>query len=124
MNKIRLSNGEKEKILFYISEGYSLNKISFATVSPGLKDNISEVLKLFNFNYSVREYQDKRPNRVLIYHIDVFRKDHQRFINLINPRNKWELKCTCRDSNIRTPSSQDVSRITGSLLEKDAKITP
>lgn len=71
------------------SDGHlSPKNISFATVSPGLKDNIVSFLEALSFDYSVRLNKEKRPNRVDIYHIRLFRKEHTRFIKEINPRNK------------------------------------
>ena len=70
------------------SDGYiSPKMISFATVSRGLQENISYFLRNFGIVHSVRRYREKRPNRVDIYHIVVWRKDHQKFMNLIKPRN-------------------------------------
>ncbi len=62
-------------------------KISFATVSPGLKDNISFFLEQLDIKHSVRKYKEKRSNRKDIYHINVMRKEHGRFMDIIKPRN-------------------------------------
>ncbi len=71
------------------SDGYfSKNRISFATVSEGLMKNISNYLSELNILHSVRLYKEKRENRKDIYHITISKKDHKRFVSLINPRNK------------------------------------
>lgn len=85
------------------SDGHLTSKdISFATVSPGLKDNIVSFLQAFNFEHSVRLNKEKRSNRVDIFHIRLFRKDYTRFIKEINPRNVKSKICIGRDSNFRT----------------------
>ena len=71
------------------SDGYvSDKKISFATVSPGLKESITYALEKLHIKYSVHLYKEKRLNRKDIFHIFVSWKDHQKFLHLINPRNK------------------------------------
>lgn len=71
------------------SDGYiSRNKVSFATVSPGLKESITYALDKLHIKHSVHLYKEKRPNRKDIYHIFVSWKDHQKFLYLIDPRNK------------------------------------
>jgi len=95
---VRLKEGKygKQFIIGFIrgsldSDGYfSKNKISFATVSPGLKKNIIEFLDILSITHTVRLYKEKRKNRKGIYHITVWKKDHNKFINLIKPRNKWD----------------------------------
>lgn len=70
------------------SDGYlSEKKISFASVSSGLIENISQFLDILGLAYSVRLYKEKRPNRKDIYHINILKKDFNRFLELIKPRN-------------------------------------
>ncbi len=74
------------------SDGYlSSNRISFATVSTGLKDNIVDFLIKLEIIPSVRLYKEKRSNRVDIYHISILKKDHEKFLRIILPRNKKDL---------------------------------
>ena len=71
------------------SDGYfSQKKISFATVSPKLAEDISSLLKDLEIKHSKTLYKEKRKNRKDIYHIFVSWKDHKKFIDLINPRNR------------------------------------
>lgn len=70
------------------SDGYlSEKKISFASVSPGLIRNIAFFLDNFKIVHSVRKYKEKRPNRKDIYHINILKRDFNRFLDLIKPRN-------------------------------------
>lgn len=66
---------------------YSRKKINFASVSPGLIKNISNFLNELNIAHSVRLYKEKRENRKDIYHINVLRSEHNRFVKMISPRN-------------------------------------
>ncbi len=71
------------------SDGHiSDKKISFATVSPGLKESITYALEKLHIKHSVHLYKEKRLNRKDIYHIFVSREDHQKFLQCIKPRNK------------------------------------
>ena len=70
------------------SDGYiSQNKISFATVSPGLKNDISHFLNEMDISHSARLYREKRENRKDIYHISIKKKDYVNFLKIIKPRN-------------------------------------
>lgn len=70
------------------SDGYfTKKKISFATVSPGLKDNIVKFLKCLRISHSVNLYKEKRTNRKSIYHIYIYKPFHSKFIKIIKPRN-------------------------------------
>jgi len=75
------------------SDGHiSKSKINFASSSKKL----IEIIKLFltdvginNFNKYF--YDDKRGNRVGIYHIDVNKSEREKFIEAINPRNRCKM---------------------------------
>ncbi len=70
------------------SDGYfSKNKINFATVSPGLRADISSFLNHLGIAHSIVSYQDKRGNRAKIYHINLLRSSFSKFKSLIKPRN-------------------------------------
>lgn len=70
------------------SDGYlSSKKVSFATVSPGLKESIIRCLDSLDLSYSVRLYKEKRENRRDIYHVNILRKDFNKFYQIIKPRN-------------------------------------
>ena len=70
------------------SDGHFSNKkVNLASVSYGLIKNISIFLNDLNINNSIRPYSDRRGNRATIYHIDLARTEHQKFIDLIKPRN-------------------------------------
>ncbi len=70
------------------SDGYfSEDKISFASTSKGLICNISKFLDNFNIVHSVKLYHEKRENRKDIYHLNIFKSERERFIDLIEPRN-------------------------------------
>lgn len=93
---VRLRDGEysSEFIIGFIrgsldSDGhFSKKRINFASVSRGLIENISSSLARIDIPNSVTEYAEKRANRRNIYHINVPRKQHSRFINIVSPRNK------------------------------------
>ena len=71
------------------SDGYLSSKsISFATVSPGLRDNICLFLDKLGYSYSSLVYKDKRPNRVDIFHVNIHKSNFKRFLMNIEPRNK------------------------------------
>ena len=70
------------------SDGYCrANKIIFSSVSPGLIKNIAKALEIFNINFSLKKYIEKRKNRKDIYHISINKLHHNKFMNLIKPRN-------------------------------------
>jgi hypothetical protein len=91
--RLKNKNHSRDFIIGFIrgsldSDGhFSRNKISFATVSPGLKNNLSYFLNCLNIRHSVNLYQEKRENRKDIYHINVLKRDYNIFVNLIKPRN-------------------------------------
>jgi hypothetical protein len=96
------------------SDGYlSSNRISFATVSPRLKDNIVHFLTKLGFTHSAREYHEKRPNRVNIYQINVWKESFDDFLSTIKPRNIKNAPAGIRISERPVPIS--VSRIIGCL---------
>lgn len=82
------------------SDGYlSDKKIEFATVSSGLMQNIGDFLDKIGISHSVRLYREKRENRKDIYHINILKKDFNRFLGLIKPRKIKRYLCAGGDSN-------------------------
>jgi len=57
----------------------------FGTISNSLVTNVEEVFSLFNIKYTKNVHIDKRGNRKPLSHINVSRKDIDKFFNLINP---------------------------------------
>ena len=85
------------------SDGHLSNKrISFATVSTGLADNITQFLDKLSISYNLRLYKEKRINRKDVFHIEISRSDYDKFMILIKPRN---LKGTYALAGIRIPES-------------------
>ncbi|MDP3917448.1 MAG: LAGLIDADG family homing endonuclease [Nanoarchaeota archaeon] len=76
------------------SDGHlSKNKISFASTSKKLMNNIESFLIDLNFrNYKRYKYEDKRKNRVKIHLLQLNRPERKKFLNLIKPRNTVLLK--------------------------------
>jgi len=71
------------------SDGYiSKSRISFASVSKRLGDDMTSALDRLKIGYSVNVYQDKRGKRAEIVQITVSRFDRERFLALIKPRKK------------------------------------
>lgn len=71
------------------SDGYiSKRKISFASVSEKLMDNIMVFLNNLDISYTKGIHNDKRPNRKTIYYVDISKKNHEKFLNVIKPRKK------------------------------------
>jgi hypothetical protein len=71
------------------SDGYiSKDKISFATVSPGLMKSISRSLHKLKLSHKIRLYKEKRENRKAIYHINLPKKEFDKFFKIIKPRYK------------------------------------
>ena len=74
------------------SDGYlSKNKISFATVSPGLAEDISLFLTKLGIKHSKTLLKEKRENRKDIFHLFISRYDHKKFMETIKPRNTINL---------------------------------
>lgn len=70
------------------SDGYiSPQKICFSTVSPRLAKDIDYFLNKLNFVHTTGLYKEKRQNRKDIYHIVLWKKEFNRFIELIKPKN-------------------------------------
>lgn len=69
------------------SDGHiSKHNISFASVSKQLIEDISSFLSRFSIKHNIRTYKEKRANRKDIQHITVSWTDHDRFLNLVEPR--------------------------------------
>jgi hypothetical protein len=95
------------------SDGYlSEKKISYATVSPGLMRDISAYLNILKIEHSVDLYIEKRLNRRDIYHIDIRKKEFERFMIIIKPRN---IKEPMRRPGFEVPNagSYSISRVGG-----------
>jgi len=94
--RLKHRNHPKEFFIGFIrgsldSDGYfSQNKINFSTVSPGLMEDISYSLDKLKIKHSVKLYKEKRKNRKDIYYINISKREHNKFINLVQPRNKWD----------------------------------
>ena len=75
------------------SDGHiSKNKINFASASKRLIETIGLFLEDVGIkNFNMWYYDDKRGNRVGIYHIDINRPERKRFIKTIKPRNRCKL---------------------------------
>ncbi|MDP4012920.1 MAG: LAGLIDADG family homing endonuclease [Candidatus Nanoarchaeia archaeon] len=70
------------------SDGYfSKKKISFASVSKDLMENVSVFLKKLEIKHDLRVYIEKRKNRNNLYYINVRKPEREKFISLIKPRN-------------------------------------
>lgn len=83
------------------SDGYlSHKKITFATSSSSLAKDTKRFLEDLEINYYYAIYKDKRENRMDMHHINIRMKERERFLNLINPREKKNI-CAGRDSNFR-----------------------
>jgi len=75
------------------SDGYlSKEKITFATSSPYLANNINNFLNDLGINYHYYKYLDKRKNRVPMYHINIRKPKRNKFLDLIKPRELKNLK--------------------------------
>ncbi len=72
------------------SDGHlSENKISFASISEKLIENIEIFLQELGFkNFHKSSYLDKRGNRKRMYYININKPDRENFLELIQPRNK------------------------------------
>lgn len=71
------------------SDGYfSDKKISFASSSEKLIDNIKTFLTDLDIPHHYYEYIEKRSNRVNMHHVNIRRSDREKFIALINPRER------------------------------------
>lgn len=66
------------------SDGHlSYKKIQFASVSTGLIRNISNFLDYLEISHKVYLYIEKRQNRKNIYHINIPKSHHNKFIEII-----------------------------------------
>ena len=82
------------------SDGHlSKNKITFATVSVGLADNMTNFLTILGISYHLHLYKEKRINRRDIFHVNIPRDHYNKFLNTIKPRNLKGTKCAGWDSN-------------------------
>ena len=72
------------------TDGYiNKNRIQFCTASKKLCTNIESFLKSLKIGYRTTLYQDKRPNKSLIYFVNINSKTERfKFMDIINPRNK------------------------------------
>ncbi len=71
------------------SDGYfSDKKITFASSSNRLIENIGQFLKNLNIPFHYNEYIEKRLNRVNMHHINIRKPERAGFIELINPRER------------------------------------
>lgn len=85
------------------SDGYfSDKKMSFASSSKMLIDNIMLFLKDLEIPFYYHEYVEKRPNRVNMHHVEIRKPYRRLFIDLINPR---ERKNITAPRGIRTPAA-------------------
>ncbi len=77
------------------SDGHlSSKKISFATVSPELAQDITSFLENLDIPCKLSSYEDKRANRKRIYHITIPTQSFFKFLNTVNPRNKKRLNAS------------------------------
>ncbi len=71
------------------SDGYFSDKsIMFASSSKKLAENIMFFLSDLEIPYHYHEYVEKRLNRVNMHHINIRKPDREKFISLINPRER------------------------------------
>lgn len=71
------------------SDGYFSDKaIMFASSSKKLIENIKSFLEDLDIPYHYNEYAEKRLNRVNMHHVNIRKPDRERFIELINPRER------------------------------------
>jgi hypothetical protein len=90
--RLRKKNYSNKFIIGFIrgcldSDGYlSDKKITFASSSPYLIEDIKKFLEHLNIQHSYHIYKEKRTNRVDMHHINIRKKDRNRFLNLIKPR--------------------------------------
>lgn len=63
------------------------DRIVFSTSSEALCRNLEKFLLDVGMNFRTYSYQDKRPNRSLMYHIKIDNHQRERFLNLIKPHN-------------------------------------
>lgn len=75
------------------SDGYFTDKsIMFASSSKRLMENAITFLTDLNVPCQYYEYVEKRPNRVNMHHVNIRKPDRERFIELINPRERKNIK--------------------------------
>lgn len=96
--RLKNSNYSKEFKIGFLrgsldSDGYFSDKsIMFASSSKALIENIKSFLEDLEIPYHYNEYVEKRPNRVNMHHVNIRRIDRTNFINLINPRERKNIK--------------------------------
>jgi hypothetical protein len=81
------------------SDGHiSKNKLVFSSVSVELIKNIGTFLDDLHIlnNYYINK--DKRPNRKAVHNIFIRKRNHQLFLDIINPIKRVEPVCAGRDS--------------------------
>lgn len=70
------------------TDGYiNKNRIMFSTASKKLCKNIENFLQTLGIKFSTRTYLDKRPNRSLMYYVNIKPDNREKFLSLIKPRN-------------------------------------
>ena len=70
------------------TDGYiNKNRIQFSTASKGLCDNTENFLRSLGISFSTYTYQDRRPNRSVMYLTSIRSISRERFLQLISPRN-------------------------------------
>ena len=75
------------------SDGYFSDRtIMFASSSKRLIENIKSFLQDVAIPYKYHEYIEKRPNRVNMHHVSIRKPDRLRFIELIHPRERKNIK--------------------------------
>jgi hypothetical protein len=75
------------------SDGYlSEKKINFSTSSPYLAKDIRHFLKELGLEYYYNIYKEKRENRVNMHYIDIKKKDRTKFLRIINPRERKNMR--------------------------------
>jgi hypothetical protein len=88
---------------YFDGDGYSKNdqrSTQFITTSKSMYDQLQNILIMFNLNFFVRVYHDKRENRHIAYYVNLRKSYAVKFINLIKPRNSKRVrKWARRDSD-------------------------
>lgn len=92
--RLRHTNHSREFMIGFLrgcldSDGYvSQKKITFASVSTPLIDNIHKFLSKFKIRHSVYVSKSKKPNKRDMYFVYISKQEHCKFLNIIKPRNK------------------------------------
>ena len=80
------------------SDGYfSDKKITFASSSPFLIEDIKKFLEYLDINYHHSIYKEKRANRKDMHHINIRMEHRNKFLKMIKPRETKNIKCAGRD---------------------------